>query len=98
MKILPVSTPVSPPTVSKVRASSVSASSATGKSDSVSIGSFASRLSALESTAKSAPVIDTEKVAAIRDAIASGQFSVNVDAIADAVISSARELVSSRNS
>lgn len=97
MKILSVGSVPSSAPLQKSRPISNSSVSAPSKGDSVSIGSFASQLSALESAAKSAPVVNAEKVAAIREAIASGQFSINPDAIADAVINSARELLAGRN-
>lgn len=96
MKILAVSGVVSSAPVQKSRPVSSVSASTPSKGDSVSIGSFASQLSALESAAKGAPVVNAEKVAAIREAIASGQFSINPDAIADAVINSARELLAGR--
>lgn len=53
--------------------------------------SFAGRLQSLEEQGN-APV-DNAKVAAIKQAIAEGRFSINADAIADRLINSAQELL-----
>ena len=61
--------------------------------ESVAINPFASRLQGMEQAAASAPGFDADKVAAIKSAIASGQFTVHPEAIADGLIASARELL-----
>lgn len=46
-----------------------------------------------QATASSAPAFDAEKVAALRQAISEGKFTVRADAIADKLVSSVRELL-----
>lgn len=54
--------------------------------DSVSVTDKASRLLALEDTLASLPVVDHEKVAAIKQAIADGSYQVNSERIAAKLI------------
>ncbi|SCK07147.1 flagellar biosynthesis anti-sigma factor FlgM [Vogesella sp. LIG4] len=61
--------------------------------ESVAINPFASRLQGMTQAAASAPAFDADKVAAIKSAIASGQFTVHPEAIADSLIASAKELL-----
>ncbi len=61
--------------------------------DSVKINPLASSISALEAQADTAPAFDAAKVDAIKNAIASGTFSVNPDKIADSLIASTQELL-----
>jgi len=72
-------------------ASAKAASRADGES--VAINPFASRLQGMEQAAAADPAFDADKVASIKAAIASGQFQINPDAIADSLIASARELL-----
>lgn len=57
--------------------------------DSVQLSGFSAQL---QSTGD-APVFDTARVSQIKQAIADGNFQINAGAIADRLISSARELV-----
>ena len=50
---------------------------------------------ALGVDAQSAEVVDSGKVEAMRSAIANGSFQVNAEAIADKLLSNAREMLSS---
>ncbi len=61
-------------------------------SDEVQLSSLASQLLTTESEAP----FDVSKVAEIKQAIAEGKFSINADAIADRLIVSAKELISSQ--
>ncbi|MFN4238066.1 MAG: flagellar biosynthesis anti-sigma factor FlgM [Vogesella sp.] len=72
-------------------ASAQAASRATGES--VAINPFASRLQGMEQAAAASPAFDADKVAAIKSAIASGEFKINPGAIADSLIASAKELL-----
>jgi negative regulator of flagellin synthesis FlgM len=58
-------------------------------STSVSLGSTATQLSNLEN----APVVDTNKVAQIKQAISEGRFKVNSGVVADRLIETVRNLV-----
>jgi negative regulator of flagellin synthesis FlgM len=54
--------------------------------DSVNLTGTASQLRTLEQQLASQPVVDTQRVSAIRHEINSGQFSVNPERIADKMI------------
>jgi negative regulator of flagellin synthesis FlgM len=62
-------------------------------SDEVQLSSLASQLLASESAAP----FDTGRVTEIKQAISEGKFSINAGAIADRLITSARELLDSRH-
>ena len=61
--------------------------------ENVAINPFASRLQGVEKSAQASEAFDAEKVAAIKAAIASGEFKINAGAIADSLIASTRELL-----
>ncbi|MBM5570940.1 MULTISPECIES: flagellar biosynthesis anti-sigma factor FlgM [Deefgea] len=61
--------------------------------DSVSINPLAAKLSNVTGAGKSESTFDADKVAAIRQAIAEGRFSVNSEKIADGLLSSVKELL-----
>ncbi len=61
--------------------------------ESVAINPFASRLQGMEQGAASEPAFNADKVAAIKAAIASGEFTIHPEAIADSLIASAKELL-----
>lgn len=61
--------------------------------DSVSINPLAAQLSSVAGAGKSEPTFDADKVAAIRQAIADGRFTVKPEAIADGLLSSVKELL-----
>ncbi len=62
----------------------------------VEINPLASRMASLEQSIQQHPAVDSQKIEAIKAAISSGNFSINADAIADGLISSARELIGRR--
>lgn len=57
--------------------------------------SFSGRLQSLEN--QDGSPVDSTKVAAIKQAISEGRFSINAEAIADKLISSAQELLKKRD-
>ncbi|MBI4754361.1 MAG: flagellar biosynthesis anti-sigma factor FlgM [Betaproteobacteria bacterium] len=59
----------------------------------VELSPLASRLQELESTMANAPVVDSAKVAEIKEAIAEGRFKVNPERIADGLIESVRQML-----
>ena len=71
---------------------SASAKKAGNTSDEVQLSSLASQLLATESDSP----FDAGRVGEIKQAIAEGRFSINAGAIADRLITSARELVDSQ--
>ncbi len=60
--------------------------------ESVSINPLAAKMQAMEALGTE-PSFDADKVAAIRQAIADGKFSVRSDVIADKLLDSVRELL-----
>ncbi len=72
---------------------STAAKPASRNSDDVRLSSVASQLAAAESEAP----FDAGRVAEIKQAIAEGRFSINPSAIADRLITSAKELVGSQS-
>jgi negative regulator of flagellin synthesis FlgM len=71
-------------------------SASSGGGERVQLSQFASQLQAMESSMADAPVVDSARVAEIRQAIAEGRFKVNPDMVADRLIQTARELLSAR--
>ncbi len=67
-----------------------------GAGDRVQLSPLSSQLQAIESSMADTPVVDSAKVAEIRNAIAEGRFKVNPDAVADHLLQTARELLRSR--
>lgn len=55
--------------------------------------SLSGRLQSMETRESSGSPVDSAKVAAIKQAIAEGRFTINAGAIADSLISSAQELL-----
>ncbi|WP_293761161.1 flagellar biosynthesis anti-sigma factor FlgM [uncultured Aquitalea sp.] len=78
--------------LAKRDAASKTSTAATAPTDSVEINPFASSLSAVAQQSGESS-FDAAKVASIKSAIASGNFSVNPEKIADSLIASARELL-----
>ena len=64
-------------------------------STSVSLGSTASQLNKMEASVANTPVVDAGKVSEIKQAISDGRFQVNSGVVADRLIQSVRELISS---
>lgn len=67
-------------------------SAQSGRTDSVQLSGLSSQLQ----FADDAPAFDAARVSKIKQAIADGKFQINAGAIADRLISSARELVNSQ--
>jgi len=67
-----------------------------GAGDRVQLSPLSSQLQAIESSMANTPVVDSARVAEIRQAIADGRFKVNPDAVADQLLQTARELLRSR--
>ncbi len=62
---------------------------------SVSLGSTATQLGKMEASMANTPVVDTNKVAEIKQAISEGRFQINSSLVADRLIQSVRDLISS---
>ncbi len=67
-----------------------------GKGDQVQLSPLSSQLQAIESSMANSPVVNSERVAEIRQAISEGRFKVNPDVVADSLLQTARELLRSR--
>ena len=68
----------------------------TGGGDRVDLSPMSSQLQAIESSMADTPVVDSARVAEIRQAIAEGRFKINPDAVADSLLQTARELLRAR--
>lgn len=91
--------PLAPTGESKGRApgakSGDSAPSTATSSTSVNIGTTSAQLRSMESGVVSTPTINASKVAEIKQAISEGRFKVNSGVIADSLIRSVTDLISS---
>jgi negative regulator of flagellin synthesis FlgM len=89
MKIGSSTTTVTPASIKDSR--TISSGKAKGAStDDVKLSSLATQLS---STAESEAPFDTARVAEIKQAIASGQFTIDASAISERLIASAKEMI-----
>lgn len=95
MKIDASRNPVPTSGVDTPKRAAKSAPQASSGSD-VKISGFSSQIQALESQQGNSGPVDGSKVAAIKQAIAEGRFSINPGAIADSLISSAQELLQNK--
>lgn len=91
MKIDPSTKPAGPPPANAQRAAAPG-KQASAASDDVHL----SALSAQMNTSGDEPVFDSARVSEIKQAISDGRFSINAGAIADRLIATAQELVSSQ--
>lgn len=64
--------------------------------ESVTLSPLSSQLQSLEAKVSSSEVFDAEKVESIKSAIASGQFKVDSEKVADGLIESVKSLLSSQ--
>lgn len=68
----------------------------TPNSTSVHLGSSSVRMQNIENGMASTPVVDKEKVAAIKQAISEGRFQINSAAVADGLLDSVKELINAQ--
>ena len=61
--------------------------------DSVNITDSARRLFALAQAVQEAPEVDSERVAALQNAIGNGQYTINPDRVADRLLQMEQDLV-----
>lgn len=64
--------------------------------DQVAISSLSARLQEIEANLKSAPVVNAERVAEIKQAIAEGRFKIDPERIADGLLRDVRQMLSDR--
>jgi negative regulator of flagellin synthesis FlgM len=65
--------------------------------ETVTLSPMAAQLQSLEATLAADNVFDAEKVAAIKSAIADGQFKVSSEKVADGLIESVKDLLNTKN-
>ncbi len=82
------------PKTRSARGSSLSSLSSNGTK--VEISSFSEHLQKLEQLVAQTPVVDSGKVDEIKQAISQGQFQVNPEKVADGLIDSVRQMLSSQ--
>lgn len=61
---------------------------------SVHLGTTGAQLRELESSIASAPVVNSQKVEEIKQAISDGRFQVNAEVVADKLINTVQDLIS----
>ncbi|MHB1085966.1 MAG: flagellar biosynthesis anti-sigma factor FlgM [Thiobacillus sp.] len=66
---------------------------ATAEQTQVSLSSRAAELKALETQLAAIPVVDRARVDSIKQAISSGQYTINTDNIGDKLIDSVKEML-----
>jgi negative regulator of flagellin synthesis FlgM len=94
MKIDPGVKPVAPPSSAETRPAQTQAGTPANAGISyVTLSERASQLKALESRLAAIPVVDRERVESIKEAIASGQYTINAGNIATGLIESVKEML-----
>ena len=67
--------------------------SATASADSVQLSSLSTHLQAIEKGFADTPIVDTARVAEIKQAIANGYFKVDADKVADRLLKTVQDLI-----
>lgn len=67
-----------------------------GDTDKVEISSLSSRLQQMEETIAGTPVVDSTKVDEIKQAMSEGRFKVDTGKVADGLIESVRQMLSTQ--
>ena len=62
----------------------------------VELSSLGSQLAGIEASLANVPVVDSQRVEEIKQAISDGRFRVNPDVIADRLLETVRELIQSQ--
>jgi len=75
------------------KTSAASTPAGAGSGPRVQLSSLGSQLAGLEASLANVPVVDTQKVEEIKQAISDGRFKVNPDVIADKLLDTVRELI-----
>ena len=75
-----------------------SSNAAAPSETSVHLGTASLQLRKLESSVANTPVVDREKVEAIKQAISEGRFQVNASTVADRLINSVQDMISANRS
>ncbi|MEW6119151.1 MAG: flagellar biosynthesis anti-sigma factor FlgM [Pseudomonadota bacterium] len=94
MKIDPGIKQVNLPTAVENRPAQVKAGARPGAEQTdVTLSARAGQLKELETRLESIPVVDRAKVDAIKEAIASGQYTVNAENVAQGLVDSVKEML-----
>ncbi|HUX25741.1 MAG TPA: flagellar biosynthesis anti-sigma factor FlgM [Burkholderiales bacterium] len=67
-----------------------------GGGESVQLSPLSSQMQAIEASMAETPVVDSARVAEIKQAIADGRFKVNPHAVADSLLQTAHDLIQSK--
>lgn len=86
---------VRPDNVSQEKREQAEANRTAAREDSVSLTKAGSQLSNINQTLKDVPVVNSERVAAIKQAIESGEYKPNSARIAESLVQSEKERYSS---
>ena len=70
--------------------------SSEGNSGRVELSSLSARLQQMEQTIANTPVVDSAKVDEIKQAMSEGRFKVNTEKVADGLIESVRQMLSTQ--
>lgn len=83
-----------PSSDSKVRATKEQTSAPSSSSGAkVELSSLSSRLQQMESVMANSPVVDSAKVAEVKQAISDGRFQVHAEKVADSLIQSVQQML-----
>ena len=94
MKIYPgVKQVTLPPAVDNRPAQAKAGTRPNAEQTDVKLSSRAAQLQALESQLAAIPLVDRAKVDSIKEAIASGQYTVNADNVAQGLVDSVKEML-----
>lgn len=77
-------------------AKSTSGSAPAPSGDKVELSSLSSRMQEVEAVLANVPVIDADRVAEIKQAIAEGRFKVDAGKVADGLVESVRQMLASQ--
>ncbi|MBP9712556.1 MAG: flagellar biosynthesis anti-sigma factor FlgM [Sterolibacterium sp.] len=78
----------------KEAARPASSRSAAGQGDAVALSPLSARLQEMEAAMAASPVVDADRVSAIRQAISAGTFKVDTSKIADGLLASVQQMLS----
>ena len=69
---------------------------ASGQGSEVALSPLSTRLQEIETTSSAGAVVDSDRVNALREAIAAGNFKIDTSRIADGLINSVRQMLSAQ--
>jgi negative regulator of flagellin synthesis FlgM len=89
-------TPKNPASKTGKPAAKPEAGAAAAAAPQVELSPLSARIQEIESTIASAPAVNSERVAEIRQAIAQGNFKIDASRIADGLIDSVRQMLAAK--